>query len=105
VPTFNEIWGDIRTRLAEGMEIRNWSYDHGYTGNLTRIERLNYDEVVVTGDRTTRPRSVARADFQKVFEFWDRYKQGLSSRDDIQNVSRNSTYIISILHWLEHLDQ
>jgi len=97
---FDEAWREIRGRLSEGTEVRNWSYDSGYTGTTTRIERLNYDEIVVTGDRTTEPRPVARTGFKKVFEFWDRYRQGLVSRDEIVKISRNSTYILSILHWL-----
>lgn len=98
---FNDVWREIQARLTEGAEIPNWSYDEGYTGNVTRIVEKYYDVIAVTGGRTVRPRDVKRADFQKVFELWDRYKQGLTSRDDIQQISRNSTYIFSILRWLE----
>jgi hypothetical protein len=99
--TFNEVWRDILQRLCEGTEIPNWSYESGYTGNATRIERLNYDEVVVTGENTKGPRSVPRIDFQTVFEYWGRYKQGLVPRGEIAGISRNATYILSVLHWLE----
>lgn len=83
-------------RVAAG-----WSYDTGYAGKVTRIERLNYDEVVVTGERTDRPRSVSRTEFKKVFEIWDRDKQGLLSRKGAGDISRNAIYIFSILHWFE----
>jgi hypothetical protein len=99
--TFDEVWRELRGRLCEGTEIPNWSYDHGYTGKVTRIERVYYDSITVSGERTTERRDVLRTDFKKVFEFWDRYKQGLLPRDDIQKISRNSTYIFSLLHWLE----
>jgi hypothetical protein len=82
------------------MEIPNWSYDSGYTGKVSCIEGLNYDVFIVTGEKTSEKRRVTRRDFQKVFELWDRYKEGHIPRDDIQALSRNSTYIISILHWL-----
>jgi hypothetical protein len=99
--TFDEVWRELGARLSEGTEIPNWSYDHGYTGKVTRIERVYYDSITVSGDRTTKHRAVPGTDFKKVFEFWDRYKQGLIPRDDIQEISRNSTYIFSLLHWLE----
>jgi hypothetical protein len=69
----------------------------------TRIERLNYDEVVVSGDNTTGPKSVPRTEFKRLLEFWDRYKQGIVSRDELQKISRNTTYILSILLGLRNL--
>jgi hypothetical protein len=98
--TFNELWHEIRQRLSQGQEISNWSYD-GQARGVTRIERFNYDEVVVTGENTKEARSVSRNDFKKVFEIWDRYKQGLVPRSEIGKISRNTTYILTILHWLE----
>lgn len=101
MPTFDEIWHELRLRLTRGMEVRNWSQDSGYTGKISRVEDLNYDEIVVTGDRTTSRRRVARRDFKKVFDYWDLYKRGRISRAEVLEISRNSTYIFSLLHWLE----
>ena len=96
---FNEIWREIQARLSEDIEIPNWGYE-GYTGKVTRIEGKNYDEIIVSGERTTERRRVPRQEFKKVFELWDRYKHD-GNRAEIQQISRNSTYIFSILHWLE----
>jgi hypothetical protein len=103
--TFNEVWHEIQDRLSDGMEIPNWGYQEGYTGKFTRIERKYFDVIVVTGDKVTRPRDVKREDFKRVYEFWERYKQGLTPRDEIQRMSRNTTYIFSILHWLERSEE
>jgi hypothetical protein len=99
--TFNEVWREIQARLSEGTEIPNWGLVDGYTGKVTRIEGKNYDEILVSGERTTERRRVPRTEFKKVFEVWYRYKQGLTSRDEIQGFSQNTTYIFSILKWLE----
>ena len=99
--SFNGVWHEIRQRLSRGMEIRNWGYDRGYTGNASQIVDVNYDEIVVTGEKTNGKRRIARRDFEKVFEVWDRYRVGLLPRDAVTKISRNSTYIFSILHWLE----
>jgi len=98
---FNEVWSEIQTHLTKGAEIPNWGYEEGYTGNVTLIVGKYYDVIEVTGGRTVKPRDVTRPDFKKVYEVWDRYKQGLTSREEIQQISRNTTYIFSILRWLE----
>lgn len=107
MPTFNEIWNDLLAKLRSSMAseagfgIPNWSID-GFTGNTSRIECANYDEIVFTGDRTTIPRRVSRRDFKKIFEdYWERYKQRDAHREELLRASHNSTYIISTLHWLE----
>jgi hypothetical protein len=97
----NDVWREIQTRLIVGTEIPNWAYDGGYTGKVTRIAQKYFDVIAVTGGRTVRPRDIKRTDFQKVYGLWDRYKEGLTSRDEIQQISKNSTYIFSILRWLE----
>lgn len=106
---FNEIWNDLTaqlrssTALEPGSGIPNWSKDNGFTGNISRLESVNYDEVIFAGERTTEPRHVSRRDFKKIFDdYWERYKQGTVSREELIQVSRNSTYIISALHWFEN---
>jgi hypothetical protein len=99
---FKDVWRKIRQRVSKGDDIRNWSYDNGYTGNVSHVEQVNYDEVVFSGERTNKPRHVLRTDFETVFEHWEQYKQGLVSRDVITKISRNSTYILSLFHWLEN---
>jgi hypothetical protein len=101
-PTFNDVWSQLRSRLHRGLEVRNWSRE-GDKEHFTKIVDLNYDEIVVLGERGTTPRRVSRDDFKKVFAFWEVYKDGIMSRDDVQEKTdtRNSSYIFALLHWLE----
>jgi len=100
MPTFADVWDDIQRRLPKGTEIPNWSYD-GRTRGVTRIDEIYFYEIWVSGQNTTKSREVKRDDFKKLFEVWDRYKQGPIRRDEITDLSRNSTYIFTILHWRE----
>jgi hypothetical protein len=95
---FHEAWSDIQRRLSPGMEIRNWSRE-GYTERLSRIEYKDHREVGVSGENTASVRYISKQEFERVFEDWERYKQGHVSRDQIN--SQNTTYIFSIFHWLE----
>jgi hypothetical protein len=98
--TFDEAWRDTRLCLFQGLELPNWSYD-GRARGITRIDQVYFDEIMVSARGTVGSRSVRKTDFKKVYEFWERYKQGQISRDELQKISRNTTYIFSILHWLE----
>jgi hypothetical protein len=100
MPTFEEVWDDIQRRLPIGIEIPNWS-DDGRTRGTTRIDEKYYYEIWVSGKSTTKSREVKRDDFKKLYEIWDRYKHGQIRRDEISDLSRNSTYIFTILHWRE----
>jgi len=86
------------------MEIKNWSQDKGYTGKSFRLARVNYDEVAVSGAGIRGTRSVSRTEFEKLYPLWERYKGGHVSRAQIGDVSQNTTYVFSLLHWFEELD-
>jgi hypothetical protein len=100
VQTFDEVWQDIQLRLSVGLELPNWSYD-GRARGTTRIDEKYFYEIWVTGPKTSKSRKVTRNDFKTFYELWDRYKQGQLGRGEISDVSRNSSYIIAILHWRE----
>jgi hypothetical protein len=100
MPAFEEAWDDIQRRLPKGTQMKNWSYD-GHARGTTRIDEIYYYDIWVSGQGTTKSRKVTREDFKKVYEIWDGYKQGRIGRDKISDLSRNSTYIFTILHWRE----
>src|ERR1700733_6227859 len=103
---FRLVWQQLRNRLSPGMLIDNWSRDRNYTGNNFAIARVNYDEVAVSGEGingirsvSNGIRSVSRTDFEKLYPYWERYKQGLVPRGEIGRISQNTTYVFSIFHW------
>lgn len=99
---FNEVWREIQDRLAEGTEVQNWSVLHGLTGKMTYIGKVYYDFIDVIGQRGAKPLIVKRTDFKEVYEtVWDGYKAAKFTRTEMGKVSRKTTYIFSILHWVE----
>jgi hypothetical protein len=69
-----------------------------------RVARVNYDEVAPRADGISGERSVSRADFEKLYSLWDRYKQGKVSQAETVRRSQNTTYVFSLLHWFEEQD-
>jgi hypothetical protein len=98
---FRQLWQQLRDRLSPEMIIDNWSHDKNYTGKKFKIARVNYDEIAVGGEGINGVRSVSRTDFEKLYPYWERYKQGLVPRGEIGRVSKNTTYVFSIFHWSE----
>jgi hypothetical protein len=100
MPIFEEVWDDIQHRLKKGTDISNWSHD-GRARGITHVDEVYYYEVWVSGHRTTKSRLVRRDDFKRLYELWDRYKEGQVKRGEITDKSHNSSYIFAILHWQE----
>lgn len=100
-PSFSEVWQDIRDQLSSGTEVRYWRRTAAPTENVFRIERINYDEVAISGKGISGIRSVSRRDFATLYDHWDDYKNNGIHRHEIGNNSRNSSYVFSIFRWLE----
>jgi hypothetical protein len=46
-------------------------------------------------------RRISKGDFEKVLDHWADYKAGRVTRAELTNISQNTTYIMSLLHWRE----
>jgi hypothetical protein len=99
--TFDDVWADIVSRLSAGSSISNWGSVKGYTGKIARIERVDQEAITVSGEETATPRCIRKAEFARIFEHWEGYKNGTVSRSDLVDLSFNTTYILSILQWRE----
>jgi hypothetical protein len=44
---------------------------------------------------------VTRSDFENLFAVWPEYLSGKKSREELRDLSQNSTYIITLLNWAE----
>ncbi len=95
------VWADLLQSATIGQTIGNWSAEKGDLSRWFTIEGVEENRIVVAGAGLTKPRSVYQADFEKVARLWPEYKQRRVPRQEVRNESRNSTYIISLLHWLE----
>ena len=100
--TFEGLWADFRHRLRAGTEVSTWSAHSGYTGGSFRVDGFEPTAIVVIPARR-KARRVSREDFRRVYAQWGAYKSGTIGRADLGEITRsqNTSYIISLLHWLE----
>ncbi len=98
-PGFESIWLTLQMRLQEDYLMQAWSQHSGYTGGLFRIYAVGDDFVKV--ELGTGIRHVPKKDFENLYSVWDEYIYGKIKRYEIREITRHSTYIISIFHYLK----
>ena len=92
--TFLVFWGALTAALQQPIHIRNWTNDSGFIGD-------DFDAQMHGNSVRCDPPSamVGQADFWAVWQIWEDYLAGEVRRHEIRdNLTRNSKYVISILH-------
>lgn len=80
-------------------ELYAWSAA-GNASGFFGVARVAAEGITVQPS-TGNSRLVRRTDFESIFPLWAGYRDGKVQRQALRDRSRNSTYIVSILHWLE----
>ena len=96
---FESIWLKLQMQLQEDYLMEAWSQHSGYTGGLFRIYAVGDDFVKV--ELTKSIQHISKKEFEKVYDIWSAYKSGLVPRHQLRDITRYSTYIISIFHYLK----
>src|SRR5262249_3751151 len=97
--SFQQCWASLRAAVHAGMTIPPWSAKGGSKTPVKILEVGDGSIDVEAGNGTAR--KVPRADFERIFEVWPQYKVGERNRKNLQEITFNSVYVISVLHWLE----
>ena len=97
---FDEAWRHVR-RIAPGQLIPKWSWLGRATGSFV-VASTDAESVIVKSEGIDGERRVSRTDFANVFEVWEGYRSGVVPRQRINDITRNSTYVLAILHWAEN---
>ena len=95
---FEGVWARIQRTIALGDTIRNWSRHSGYRGNDFSIHGVGARFVEVDNPGAENIQHIPREDFARVHEHWDAYNAGVFARNRLRDITRFSTYVISILH-------
>lgn len=96
--SFNQCGNEICSRLTPMPKMYSRSAAGRVRGEFGILE-VTPDSVTV---RTSKgPRKVPCVSFGVIFPLWADYKAGTVPRHALTDISYNSTYVISILHWLE----
>lgn len=99
--SFTSAWRILRMTLTPNTKIRNWSRLKGYlAGSFTIVDVRESDIHIRAGSSMTNQR-IPKEDFEAVHQLWADYRMRRAQRQDIRDVTRYSTYILSIYNWIE----
>lgn len=94
---FQEIWLSIRSGLAPGSKIRNWTAAKGYLGDEFSVVRIESSHLEVNSPNAETIQRVAKSDFEYMFSNWEDYCAGRLKRRALVEHTRVSKYTMSIL--------
>jgi hypothetical protein len=97
---FDDTWAKLQGKLFRSSSIPGWSAAGQARLKVVRIlnVRDDYIEVETQSGNTQR---VPKTKFKEVYDVWGAYCGGQLKRSTFNPDNRVSTYVISILHWLE----
>jgi len=98
---FENIWLRIQRELKNGQVVQNWSMAKGFTGNTFEIVSVTDKAIICNPPKSTNLQVISKKEFEKVWEVWDKYLLGKIPRYSLRDMTRFSSYIISILHLMD----
>src|SRR5436190_72306 len=97
--SFSDCWSAIGA-IPPGTTISAWSVS-GRAHSKFQVVTITTSRVEIELDNG-KPRRIARADFQNIYDnLWVKYKSGCLQRHKLRDATPNSTYILSIFHYVE----
>jgi hypothetical protein len=101
--SFKKTWSYIQSNLHAGQLIDNWTKDGRYYIKQLSIVRVRPGKVILIKSPNAKDvQRIPQDDFKKVYDVWSQYKASTFPRRRIRDdLTRFSTYIISVLHWVE----
>jgi hypothetical protein len=98
----SELWQDLQSPPL-GTAVSAWSAASGYDlKTAIRLEAIDNNSFTVTSNGKTFPRRIPRQEVEMIHSHWADYCERRYPRYKLRDKSKNSTYIIAILHWLLH---
>jgi hypothetical protein len=95
------VWSDLQ-RTLKCQTFGNWAVASGDLDSSFNVVGVYPDRIEVTSAGIQgAPRKIARSEFERVARLWPKYRQGGVQRQSLRDTSKNSTYIITLLHWLD----
>jgi hypothetical protein len=94
-------WLKVSENVWPGYRIQKWSASRGDIEGDFIITRLNDDSLAIDSPSAKNTQIIPKSEFCHVAEYWEEYKLGMLPRNKVSDMTRYSTYIIGILHWLD----
>ena len=99
--TLEEMWNELKKRIAPDSPIQTWSPDKGYGEDkfIVVSVKSGFVNVVAAGDEKTQ--KIPDQDFAKVLGIWNDYVDGKLPLAKVAAQTKFPMHVISILHSLE----
>jgi hypothetical protein len=96
-------WSSLSSRLTPGTTVQHWSAAKGLKDGAFVVTSIESGCLRIEGPKKTRiyQRLIDSNDFRKVLDIWDDYCNGPLSRKSVTSMTLHSTYVLSIIRWLE----
>ena len=95
------IWARVQRELSSQEIVRNWTQAKGYLGDSFKITSITQRSIQVEAPSALNLQNISERDFKEVYALWRGYLKGEVPRKAFMPLTRNSKYVISILHHLK----
>ena len=93
----------LRLNLNIGEKVKNWTVLKGFFGEDFYISDISNDYIIVKPISAIHLQKIYRRDFDYMISIWEDYLKGRIERHEIRENTRNSKYVISILHHIGYI--
>src|SRR5260370_6351094 len=99
---FSGWWVALTAALEPGTTIGHWRADKGELPGSFVVTSIDPYAIRIEGPKhAIYQRIIDRGDFRDILDVWDKYRLGQVLRTTIESMTKHSTYVISIIRWLE----
>ena len=99
--TLEDMWNELKKRIAPDSQIQTWSQDKGYGEDRFIVVAVKggFVHVVSAGDE--KAQKIPDEDFAKVLGLWNDYVDGKLPAAKLREQTKFTKHVVSILHSLE----
>ena len=98
---FETLWARLQGCLHAGTKVPYWGVRRGYSGRAFQVTCVDERSIAITGSGLSIQRTISRKELQRIHARWRGYCDGSIQRQTLRPLSFNTSFILSILRWLE----
>ncbi len=99
--TLEEMWNELKGRIAPDSQIQTWSHEKGYGEDKFIVVAVKGGFVHVVSPGDEKMQKIPDQDFAKVLGVWNDYVDGKLPPAKLRDRTKFAKHVVSILHALE----
>jgi hypothetical protein len=92
------VWDILQDKVPVETDIPHWAFGHAKPLSF-RVDHISTARMRITTAKGSRLK-VFRTDFENIARYWPEYRTGHIRLIDLRHISRRTTYIHSLLHYI-----